>query len=70
MVIIYSQERCAPCDMAKRYFQKLNIEYEERDRNEYANEMMALGGRITTPMIRTEKGITYGFNPMEISELL
>jgi arsenate reductase-like glutaredoxin family protein len=56
--------------MAKKYFTRLGVEFEIKDRAEYADEMMALGGRITTPLIRTEKGITYGYNPMEISSLL
>jgi len=70
MVTLYSQENCAPCEMAKKYFTRLGVEFEIKDRAEYADEMMALGGRITTPLIRTEKGITYGYNPMEISSLL
>lgn len=70
MVQIYSQQGCAPCEMAKRYFTKLGIEYEVKDRDQYADEMVKLGGRLTTPMIRTDKGITYGFSPMEISKIL
>lgn len=69
-VVIYTQSGCAPCESVKKYFSMKDVQYEERDRDSHISEMLELGGRVTTPLVKTPKGISYGFRPMELSELI
>jgi len=70
MVTIYTQESCAPCLMVKKFLQMKNVEYEEVPREGNEETMLELGGKITTPLVKTDKGISYGFNPTALSELI
>lgn len=69
-VVIYTQEKCAPCNMVKQYFNRLGVDYKEVPREGNEDKMLELGGKITTPLVVSEKGMAYGFNPMQLSELI
>ena len=70
MVTVYTQESCPPCKMVKQYLDKKGVEYTIKDRSEYAEEMIELGGRVTTPLVHTDKGISYGFNLKELTAII
>lgn len=70
MVTVYTQENCAPCESVKKFLKMKGVEYTLKEREQYADEMLAIGGRVTTPLVVSEKGIAYGFSPRNILELL
>jgi glutaredoxin-like YruB-family protein len=72
-VIIYSTPVCPYCEMAKKFLQKNNIEYEEKNiagDQEAAKEMMEKSGQMSVPVIDIDGKIIVGFNREKISELL
>lgn len=69
-VVVYTQEKCAPCQMVKQYFTRLGVEYTEVPREGNEERMLALGGKITTPLVVSDKGMSYGFNPSALSDLI
>jgi glutaredoxin len=71
-VIIYLTSTCPHCVMAKEWFQKNNIQYEEFDISQdeiKQNELMKKVGRLVVPIIEVEGDIMVGFNEERFSEL-
>jgi len=68
--VVYTQSGCPPCDMVKKYLNMKGVSYTTKDRADYSDEMIALGGKIITPLVHTDKGISYGFNPKELASII
>jgi glutaredoxin 3 len=72
-VIVYSTPVCPYCEITKKFLQKNNIEYEEKNiagDQEAAKEMMEKSGQMSVPVIDIDGKIIVGFNKEKISELL
>ena len=70
MITIYSQDKCAPCLMAKKYFDHFGAKYEVKERDEYVDEMLEIAGTASTPVITDGKNVVVGYNPKDLSEML
>ncbi len=72
-VIIYSTPYCVYCKMAKEFFKKNNIAYEERDvasDTTAQQEMIASSGQMGVPVIKIGEKIIIGFDQPAIKEAL
>jgi glutaredoxin-like YruB-family protein len=70
---IYSTPNCPYCLLAKNFFQKNNLEYEEIDvsnNREAAEEMIEKSGQMGVPVIEIDGKIIVGFNLSEIKKAL
>lgn len=73
VVKIYSTPTCPYCEMAKTFFKKNNIEFEEIDVSKdqkAAQEMIEKSGQMGVPVIDIDGKIIVGFNPQEIKKAL
>ena len=72
-VKIYTTPTCAYCKIAKEYFKKNNIEYEEYNVAEDADkrqEMFEKTGQMGVPVVEIDGQIAIGFDKGKIEELL
>ena len=72
-VIIYSTPTCVYCKMAKEYFAKNNITYEDKNVaiNDKAREEMRLkSSQLGVPVIEIDGEIIIGFDRRKIDNLL
>ena len=72
-VIIYSTPVCVYCKMAKDFFAKNNIAYEEHDVASDAaarEEMVGKSGQLGVPVIDIDSNIIVGFDQKTIEKLL
>ena len=72
-VIIYTTTNCVYCRMAKEYFKKNNVNYEEFDvaRDEKARaEMVVKSHQLGVPVIDINSRIIVGFSREEIDKAL
>ena len=72
-VKIYTTTACVYCKMAKEFFKKNNIEYEELDVAKDANargEMVQKSGQMGVPVIDVGGKIIIGFNESELKKVL
>jgi glutaredoxin 3 len=72
-VTIYSTPTCGFCYMAKDYFKRNDIEYQEKDVSydkEAAEEMIKKTGQLGVPVIDIDGEIVIGFNEPKIATLL
>lgn len=72
-VTIYSTPTCPYCEMAKKFFTKNEIEYEEKnvaEDHDAAREMMDKSGQMGVPVIDIDGEIVVGFDKSKLSELL
>ncbi len=72
-VKIYTTPNCVYCRMAKEYFKKNNISYEERDvQNDLTarEEMIEKSHQMGVPVIDIDGRIIVGFNRPEIDQAL
>lgn len=72
-VIIYSTPSCVYCKMAKEYFAKNNIAYEEHDVASDAKareEMLEKSEQLGVPVIDIDGTIVIGFDKKNIDTLL
>lgn len=70
---IYTTEYCIYCKMAKEFFAKKNLIYEEfnvSENIEKRNEMIEKSGQMGVPVIEIGNEIIIGFDKARISELL
>lgn len=70
---IYSTPSCVYCRMAKEYFKKNNISYEEKDvQGDMAarEEMIEKSHQMGVPVIDIDGRIIVGFNRPEIDQIL
>lgn len=77
-VIIYTTPSCVYCRMAKEFFAKHNISYEEKNVVEDAearNVMITKSGQMGVPVIQVDRSdgqaaIVIGFDQARLKELL
>lgn len=72
-VSIYSTETCGYCKMAKEFFIKNNVEFQEFDvGNDLAKrqEMIEKSGQMGVPVIVVDSELIVGFNKSKLQELL
>ena len=73
MVKIYTTPTCPYCVMAKEYFQKNNVNYEERNvavDEKAREEMIQKSQQMGVPVIDIDGKIIIGFNREEIEKVL
>ena len=72
-VTIYSTPTCVYCRMAKDFFKKQGIAYDEKDVSTdlaAQQEMIASSGQMGVPVIRIGEKIIIGFDQPRIKEAL
>ena len=71
-IIIYTTAGCAYCEMAKEFFGKNNISYEEKDvsDNITRKEMIEKSGQFGVPIIDIGGQIVIGFDEEAVKRLL
>ena len=72
-VIIYSTPVCVYCKMAKEFFAKNNVAYEEKDvaaDTAARAEMMDKSGQLGVPVIDIDNNIVVGFDQKTLEKLL
>lgn len=72
MIKFYTSKGCASCPTVKKYLDMREVEYEQLDREEgsNANDMLAAGGAVTTPMVISRYGIAIGPNMSKVAEIV
>lgn len=72
-VTIYSTSTCPYCEMAKEYFKKNNVQYEEHDVSAdeaAAKEMIEKSHQMGVPVIDIDGTIIVGFDRPSIDKAL
>lgn len=72
-VMIYSTPTCVYCKMAKEFFKKNNIAYEEYDvfsDTKAREEMVEKSQQLGVPVIDIDNNIIVGFDQRTIEQLL
>ena len=72
-VSIYTTETCGYCRMAKEFFQKNNVSYQEFDVGkdlEKRREMIEKSGQMGVPVIMVGDDMIVGFNKPKLESLL
>lgn len=72
-VLIYSTPTCPYCEMAKEYFKKNNVEFENFDvstDDKAAKEMIEKSHQMGVPVIDIEGTIIVGFDRPTIDKVL
>ena len=72
-VAIYTTETCGYCKMAKEFFQKHNVEFQEFDVGKdlaKRQEMIEKSGQMGVPVITIDGEVVVGFNKPRLQELL
>lgn len=73
MIKIYSTPTCIYCKMAKEFFAKNSIKYEEHDVSQDTkarDEMIKKSNQMGVPVIDIDSHIVVGFDQRRIEELL
>ncbi len=72
-VTVYSTPTCTYCQLAKQYFNKNNVAYEEFDvsaDNTKLQEMVELTGQMGVPVIKIDDQVVIGFDESKVTEML
>lgn len=72
-VVIYSTPFCVYCKMAKEFFKKNNVAYEEKDVAvdlAARDDMIKKSGQMGVPVIDVGGGIVIGFDQGRLKQLL
>lgn len=72
-VKIYTTPACVYCKMAKEFFEKNNVAYEEKDVASDAvarDEMITKSGQFGVPVIEVDGKIIIGFDQPRLKEAL
>ncbi len=72
-VQIYSTPTCTYCVLAKEWFEKNSIEFEEFDVSQdeaKRNELIEKTGQMAVPVIMVDEETIIGFDKTKLSELL
>ncbi|OGZ07055.1 MAG: NrdH-redoxin [Candidatus Lloydbacteria bacterium RIFCSPHIGHO2_02_FULL_54_17] len=72
-VSIYTTQTCGYCKMAKEFFQKNNVEFQEFDVGtdlEKRKEMIDKSGQMGVPVIMVGEDMIVGFNKPKLEGLL
>lgn len=69
-VTIYTAPKCMPCVMTKKWLDRENVDYEERDATESVDYLATLGYR-SAPVIVTENGEHFhGFHIAKLQQIV
>jgi glutaredoxin 3 len=72
-IVIYSTPTCVYCKMAKAFFQKHNVVYEEKDvahDHQALEEMINKSHQLGTPVIEVDGEIVVGFDQTKLAQLI
>lgn len=72
-VIVYSTTWCGFCHQAKKYFDSINVAYEDIDVEKdqaAAEDMVKKSGQMGVPVITIGDEVIVGFNKPKIDDLL
>ena len=72
-VTIYTTSTCVYCKMAKEFFKKNNVEYEEKDvaeDEEARREMVEKSEQLGVPVIDIDGTLVVGFDKAKVAQLL
>ena len=72
-VTIYSTPSCVYCRMAKDFFAKNNVQYEEHNvasDMKAREEMVDISGQLGVPVIRVDDNVVIGFDQKTLEDLL
>ena len=72
-VTIYTTPTCVYCKMAKEFFKKNNVEYEEKDvaaDEEARKEMVEKSEQLGVPVIDIDGTLVVGFDKAKVAQLL
>ena len=72
-VIIYTTPQCVYCKMAKDFFDKNKVAYQEKDvaiDEKARDDMIQKSGQFGVPVIEIGKEIVIGFDKPKITQLL
>ena len=72
-VTIYSTPTCVYCRMAKDFFGKNNVAYEEHNVAsdlKAREEMVDISGQLGVPVIRVDDNVIIGFDQKTLEDLL
>ena len=72
-VTIYTTSTCVYCKMAKEFFKKNNVEYEEKDvaaDEEARKEMVEKSEQLGVPVIDIDGTLVVGFDKAKVAQLL
>ena len=72
-VSIYTTDTCGYCKMAKEFFQKNGVEYQEFNVGTdlaKRQEMIEKSGQMGVPVIVVDNDLIVGFNKSKLQELL
>lgn len=73
MVIVYSADWCAYCHATKNYFDKIGVDYEERNVEQdpkFMHEAIEKSGQMGIPVIDIDGQIIVGFDRPHIDAAL
>ncbi|MFH1393042.1 MAG: glutaredoxin domain-containing protein [Patescibacteria group bacterium] len=70
-IIIYTTAGCAYCKMAKEFFERNNISYEEKDVSDdiARQEMIEKSNQLKVPVIDIDGRIIIGFDEEELQAI-
>ncbi len=72
-IIVYSTPTCHYCTMAKNYFSKMGVSYEDKNvgvDRVAAQEMVMKSGQMGVPVIDIDGQIIVGFQPNVFEKLI
>jgi len=72
-VIIYTTPACAYCQMAKDFFERHKVAYEEKDvtvDEKARDEMVKKSGQMGVPVVDIDGEIIVGFDEEKLSKIL
>ncbi|MDO8443387.1 MAG: glutaredoxin family protein [Candidatus Azambacteria bacterium] len=70
-IIVYTTDGCVYCKMAKEFFERNNISYEEKNVSDDANrqEMIEKSNQLKVPVIDVDGRIIVGFDEEELQAI-
>lgn len=72
-IIVYSTSTCHYCTLAKNYFTKMGVAYEDKNVQQDGNaaqEMITKSGQMGVPVIDIDGQIIIGFQPDVFEKLI
>lgn len=70
MIIVYTGKNCIYCHKVKDLLKKRDKEFEERDIEQYRNELVEKTGQLGVPVTDIDGEIVVGFSKNRLENLL
>lgn len=69
--VIYTSATCAYCPMVKKYLDRFNVDYEERDIEVGNNhkESIEASGAFTVPVVVSGDRVVVGYQPLKLRSI-